>query len=461
MSKSEDSKKTKTPWTAEEDDALLKAAEGEKEKEEDEDEWDWDEIAKAVPGKSAVQSYKRYKDHLKTPSKPSAESEAKAKTDEEEKDEEEDIDDDEEDEIESRPKKKARKEETSNAEWSFSEIELLRQLVEQYKDSAPRWNEVAENFQDKTAIDCLTKWQSMSNPPVIKGKGSWTPEEDAILVAKRQEYGKKWAKIAAHLPGRQGKQCRERYVNHLDDTLKKGEWTDDEEAILIAFHQQHGNRWANISKQLPGRSDNDVKNHWYSTIQRKFQQHGKEKLVQAALQQVQLMQNMGAMPSQQQAPPQWGAGPYNQATASSHPPPPMHMPGYPHGPMQGYPPHSPNSGGYHYPPPPPHGQPPSHPPPGSQVPYHYPPPPPPGHHGQPPHHHYYYPHYPPHPPPPRQHASPPASQHPGGSPSQAKAPSPNSNSPKDQNPYASPVGAATEEGGNGSQKQRQGGSDNT
>ena len=65
-------------------------------------------------------------------------------------------------------------------------------------------------------------------------------------------------------------------MNHLDPNLKKGEWTDDEEAILIACHQQHGNRWAIIAKQLPGRSDNDVKNHWYSTIQRKFQQHGRD-----------------------------------------------------------------------------------------------------------------------------------------------------------------------------------------
>lgn len=135
---------------------------------------------------------------------------------------------------------------------------------------------MAHNFTGKTAIDCLTKWQTLSTPPVIKGKGSWTAEEDNILRDKRQLYGRKWAKIAAHLPGRQGKQCRERFVNHLDPELKKGEWTDDEEAVLIALHEHHGNRWANIAKQLPGRSDNDVKNHWYSTIQRKFQQHGKE-----------------------------------------------------------------------------------------------------------------------------------------------------------------------------------------
>ena len=142
--------------------------------------------------------------------------------------------------------------------------------------ASPRWGDIATNFPGKTAIDCLQKWQTLSSPPVIKGKGSWTVEEDNVLRDKRALYGRKWAKIAAHLPGRQGKQCRERYVNHLDPNLKKGEWTDDEEAILIALHEHHGNRWANIAKQLPGRSDNDIKNHWYSTIQRKFQQHGKD-----------------------------------------------------------------------------------------------------------------------------------------------------------------------------------------
>lgn len=170
--------------------------------------------------------------------------------------------------------------------WSEEEMELLRKLVEQYKDSAPRWNEIAANFCDYNAIECLTKWQSLTNPPVIKGKGSWTSEEDQILREKRVLYGRKWAKIAAHLPGRQGKQCRERFVNHLDPELKKGEWTDDEEAILIAMHEHHGNRWANIAKQLPGRSDNDVKNHWYSTIQRKFQQHGKDVCCVLCLEQI-------------------------------------------------------------------------------------------------------------------------------------------------------------------------------
>ena len=107
----------------------------------------------------------------------------------------------------------------------------------------------------------MTQWQNISPPEHVKGKGTWTAEEDAILRAKRALYGRKWTKIAEFLPGRAGKQCRERYVNHLDPKLKKGELTDDEEAILIGMHEHHGNKWTVISKQLPGRSDNDVKNH--------------------------------------------------------------------------------------------------------------------------------------------------------------------------------------------------------
>ena len=164
----------------------------------------------------------------------------------------------------------------TSGSWTNDEIQLLQKLVEQYRNSAPLWNDIAANFRNRSAYDCLAKWQTISSDLAVKGKGSWTAEEDKILREKRLMYGRKWAKIASFLPGRHGKQCRERYVNHLNPELTKSEWTDDEEAVLIAMRQVHGNRWANISKDLPGRSDNDVKNHWYSTIKRKFAQHGEQ-----------------------------------------------------------------------------------------------------------------------------------------------------------------------------------------
>jgi hypothetical protein len=382
-------KKGKTTWSPAEDEALLAAVEQDRKKRQseggEEDEEDWDEISNAVPGKSAVQCFRRYSSHLTT-------GEAGFSAVAGNRRSREDRDQGVSDESPSPASKRSKTDSVEEGDWTPDELELLKKLVEHYNDTSPRWNDIAANFPDRSAIDCLSMWQNLTSPPIVKGKGSWTTEEDAILIEKRNLYGRKWAKIAAHLPGRQGKQCRERFVNHLDPQLKKGEWTDDEEAVLIALHEHHGNRWANIAKQLPGRSDNDVKNHWYSTIQRKFQQHGKEKLVSAAVQQVQLMQGSGAIPTPAPAPPPPPAGacpggPYNQATAQP-PPPYVHpstMPPQPH-----YA-HSPTPAQGYYAPPPgaPTGQPGAHPPP--QGAYMYPAPPHyPGH--MPPQYHY------PHPP---------------------------------------------------------------
>jgi Myb-like DNA-binding domain len=239
-----------------------------------EGEEDWESIAKKVPGVSAVQCLQRYM-ALHTdgnpPPLPKLKPESKRRkllTQDDPCEVKESCD-------------MSLERVVAHGTWTMEEVELLQRLIEEFREGAPRWNDVAANFQNHSAVECLTKWQEMTNNPAIKGKGSWTPEEDQILREKRALYGRKWAKIASHLPGRQGKQCRERFVNHLNPELKKGEWTDDEEAVLIAMRQDHGNQWANISKQLPGRSDNDVKNHWYSTVQRKFAQHGEKVIIKS------------------------------------------------------------------------------------------------------------------------------------------------------------------------------------
>jgi hypothetical protein len=79
---------------------------------------------------------------------------------------------------------------------------------------------------------------------------------------------KKWSHIARQLNGRLGKQCRERYYNHLDQNINKSEWTEDEDEILLETHNELGNRWAEIAKRLPGRTDNAIKNRWNSTLKR-------------------------------------------------------------------------------------------------------------------------------------------------------------------------------------------------
>lgn len=101
-------------------------------------------------------------------------------------------------------------------------------------------------------------------------KHAWTPEEDAILQRiVSQEGAKSWTKVAAHLPHRMGRQCRERWFNHLAPEVKKGYWTAEEDHLIINAVREHGTKWSTIQKLLPGRSDNSIKNRYYSAI-RKF-----------------------------------------------------------------------------------------------------------------------------------------------------------------------------------------------
>ncbi|XP_059636089.1 transcription factor MYB3R-2-like [Cornus florida] len=159
---------------------------------------------------------------------------------------------------------------SSKGGWTEEEDKILAVAVQKF--NGKNWKKIAECLSDRTDVQCLHRWQKVLNPDLVKGP--WTKEEDDIIIEMVGKKGnKKWSKIAKYLPGRIGKQCRERWHNHLNPEINKNAWTKEEELALIQAHRIYGNKWAELAKYLHGRTENSIKNHWNCSLKKKLCQY--------------------------------------------------------------------------------------------------------------------------------------------------------------------------------------------
>lgn len=119
----------------------------------------------------------------------------------------------------------------------------------------------------------LTPLNTLKNLECVNIRKSWSEEEDKVLENLTNAQGTKaWSVISKEINNifhngesfRKGKQCRERYFNHINPNLKKGDWEEREDLYILEMQSANGNKWSEIAKSLPGRNENQVKNRWKS-----------------------------------------------------------------------------------------------------------------------------------------------------------------------------------------------------
>ena len=100
-------------------------------------------------------------------------------------------------------------------------------------------------------------------------KGQWSLEEDRLLEEWIKKVGpRKWEQCGQYIHGRSGKQCREHWSNCLNPDLIKGEWTYEEDFLIMQFYEKCNGSWKKIIPLFNGRTENSIKNRFFSQLRK-------------------------------------------------------------------------------------------------------------------------------------------------------------------------------------------------
>jgi myb proto-oncogene protein len=147
--------------------------------------------------------------------------------------------------------------------WTKNQDAALRESVRIHGEK--NWKAIAELVPGRNHAQCLQRWRKVLKPGLVKGH--WSFEEDQVLEFLVTQGCHNWGQIAERIPGRTPKQCRERWKNHLDPSINKGPYTEEEDAIILEAQERMGNKWSQISQLLKGRTEDSVKIRWKSLKQ--------------------------------------------------------------------------------------------------------------------------------------------------------------------------------------------------
>ncbi|ODQ81002.1 hypothetical protein BABINDRAFT_160422 [Babjeviella inositovora NRRL Y-12698] len=153
--------------------------------------------------------------------------------------------------------------------WTKAEDALLKSLVEEHynpKIDMIKWDVISKRLDSRKPKDCRKRWSNSLDPSLRKGK--WTAEEDKALLQAFGKWGTSWQKVSQDIVGRTDDQCAKRYMEVLDPNTKDRlrPWTRDEDLELIKRVKKYGTKWRTISMEMANRPSLTCRNRWRKIV---------------------------------------------------------------------------------------------------------------------------------------------------------------------------------------------------